>query len=315
MEGQGGTQICCSYDKVEDFLGVNISTNQANGTMEFTQPQLIKSIIADLNLQSTSKTCRTPAVVNQVLHANSDSQAHNEQWHYRSVIGKLNYLEKSSRPDISFAVHQCARFCSDPKVEHTAAVKRIGRYLLGTMDKGIIWTPNTDSLHCYTNASFLGDWNKEIAEYDASTALSRTGYIVTYGGCPILWSSKIQTEITHSATEAEYVALSISLKEVESVMHILRELKLISATLNNDIPTVHCAVFEDNIGAIEMARLPKMRPRTKHLNAKYHHFREAVANKWITINYINTKSQIADILTKAVITELFETLRKHMLGW
>jgi uncharacterized protein YlbG (UPF0298 family) len=125
----------------------------------------------------------------------------------------------------------------------------------------------------------------------------------------------MQTEITHSATEAEYVALSISLKEVESIMHILRELKLISATRNNDIPTVNCAVFEDNIRAIEMARLPKMRPRTKHLNAKYHHFREAVANKWITIHYINTKSQIADILTKAVITNLFETLRKHMLGW
>jgi hypothetical protein len=76
---------------VEDFLGVNISTNKSQGTMEFTQPQLIKSILEDLNLQSTSMTCRTPAVGNQVLHAHNNNKAHDEKWHCRSVIGKLNY--------------------------------------------------------------------------------------------------------------------------------------------------------------------------------------------------------------------------------
>jgi hypothetical protein len=59
------------------------------------------------------------------------------------------------------------------------------------------------------------------------------------------------------------------------LMHILDELKSIDDKINNEIPTVHCKVYEDNAGAIEMARLPKMRPRTKHLNVKYHHFREA----------------------------------------
>jgi hypothetical protein len=62
-------------------------------------------------------------------------------------------------------------------------------------------------------------------------------------------------------------------------MHLLDELKAANFEINNIIPTVHCQVFEDNVGAIEMARLPKMRPRTKHLNMKYHHFREAVADE------------------------------------
>jgi Reverse transcriptase (RNA-dependent DNA polymerase) len=313
MKEIGNKFTITTNDNLEDFLGVHIEVN--DNTMTFTQPQLVQSILNDLQLNEKSKSCKTPSVTNQVLHAHKDSEEHTEQWHYRSVIGKLNYLEKSSRPDISYAVHQCARFCEHPKVEHTIAVKRIGRYLLGTKDKGIMYTPKDESIVCYTDASFLGDFQKDIAEHEITTAYSRTGYIIKYGGCPIVWSSKMQTEITHSATEAEYVALSQSLREVTALMHVLDELKNISPEISINIPVVHCKVFEDNSGAIEMARVPKMRPRTKHLNAKYHHFRDAVARKKITIQYINTKSQQADILTKSVIVELFTNIRKLIMGW
>jgi hypothetical protein len=92
-------------------------------------------------------------------------------------------------------------------------------------------------------------------------------------------------------------------------------MKAVGFNLNNDIPEVHCTFYEDNIGALEMARLPKMRPRTKHLNVKYHHFREAVANKLITFHYIQSRLQLADILTKAVIIALFIDLRMRAMGW
>jgi hypothetical protein len=176
-------------------------------------------------LDENSTIRRTPALSNVVLHAHTDSLPHSEKWHYRSVIGKLNYLEKSSRPDISYAVHQCARFCENPKIEHTAAVKQIGRYLLGSMDKGVTCTPDESLLTCYTDASFLGEWLKEVAENSPITARSRTGFLILYANCPVVWCSKLQTEITHSATEAEYVALSQSLKEVTSLVHLLGELK------------------------------------------------------------------------------------------
>jgi hypothetical protein len=93
----------------------------------------------------------------------------------------------------------------------------------------------------------------------------------------------------------------------------LLELKEADFNFNNAIPKVHCKLFEDNSGAIEMARLPKMRPRTKHMNAKYHHFRGAVANGLISIHYIPTTQQIADILTKVIV--LFEALRYSLQGW
>jgi hypothetical protein len=138
----------------------------------------------------------------------------NKSWSYRAVIGKLNYLEKSTRPDIAYAVHQCARFSIDPREEHGKAVKAIGRYLLSTQDRGIIFKPNKDGLLCYSDADFAGNWCKELCETDVTTAKSRTGYVIKNAGCPLIWASKLQTEIALSSTESEYVALSQSLRGV-----------------------------------------------------------------------------------------------------
>ena len=78
---------------------------------------------------------------------------------------------------------------------------------------------------------------------------------------------------------------------------------------------VHCKVFEDNEGAIEIAKVPKMRPRTKHLNIKYHHFREEVKKGTVSIYHVATGEQMADMLTKPLDETLFEKHRKKMMGW
>jgi Reverse transcriptase (RNA-dependent DNA polymerase) len=112
----------------DDFLGVKLIQNEAEGTIEFIQPQLIDSILNDLNLDDQSNQRKLPASAIKILHRHKSSDKHTEEWHYRSVIGKIYYLEKASRPDLAYAVHQCARFSEDPKIEHTKAVKLIGRY-------------------------------------------------------------------------------------------------------------------------------------------------------------------------------------------
>jgi hypothetical protein len=77
----------------------------------------------------------------------------------------MNYLEKCTRPDISCAVHQAARFVTNTKEEHGKAVKWIGRYLKGTKDLGMIYKPNLKKgLEVYVDASFAGNWNNEDAE-------------------------------------------------------------------------------------------------------------------------------------------------------
>ena len=162
------------------------------------------------------------------------------------------------------------------------------------------------------DASFAGDWNTSWSD-EPSSVMSRTGYVILYANCPIIWSSKLQTEIALSTTESEYIALSQSLRDVIPLMGLLTELQpAISFSVN--VPTVHCTVFEDNKGCIDLVKVPKIRPRTKHIALKYHHFRSFVRDKKVSIQYVETKLQIADIFTKALNDTQFAALRSRLIG-
>ncbi len=286
---------------LKDFLGVQV-TKLPEGGMLLNQPHLIDSILEELgfhkNPNSAPKTKSTPVQTKDVPHKDSAGKPFSESWYYRRLIGKLNFLEKSTRPDIAYAVHQCARFQVDPKESHAKAVKRIGRYLLNTKDKGYILNPNDSLLECYADADFAGNWRKDIAEHDASTAQSRTGFVILFAGCPLIWGSRLQTEIALSTTEAEYIALSTALRETIPIINLLQELMDMKFINNFTAPKIHCKAFEDNSGAFELAKSPKMRPRSKHINIKYHHFRSYVDSGSITLHKVSTENQLADIFTK-----------------
>ena len=286
------------------------------GTIRLTQPNLIESILQDLGLQNAEKGREIPAFSTKMLTKDESGPEMKEEFHYQSVIGKLNFLEKSTRPDLAYAVHQCARFSSNPKQSHAEAVKKIGRYLVSTRDKGIFMQPQVDhSFDCWVDANFAGDWNQPTTLSDPMTAKSRSGWVIKYADCPITWSSKLQTLTALSTTEAEYVALSMALREQIPLMELLKECKRHKLDIHWTVPKIHCKVFEDNSGALEMARLPKVRPQTKHLNNVYHHFRQHVENQEISINSIDTDHQIADIFTKPLEEALFKKFRKQIMGW
>ena len=80
-------------------------------------------------------------------------------------------------------------------------------------------------------------------------------------------------------------------------------------------PRVYCKAFEDNSGALELAKSPKLRPRTKHINIKYHHFHDSIENGRIMMYKIDTLDQEADIFTKPLEESLFIKLRKRIMGW
>jgi hypothetical protein len=158
--------------------------------------------------------------VDSILHSDPSGASRTEAWNYRSIIGKLNYIANNTRPDISMAVHQCAKYCSQPKAIHELAVTRIIRYLLSTKEKGLILKPNTSlALDMYVDADFAGMWHKEYAEL-RENVLSRTGFVILFCGCPIMWCSKLQTEIALSTTESEYIALSTA--SITSETHFRR---------------------------------------------------------------------------------------------
>ena len=300
---------------VGDFLGIQVQ-KQEDGSILLTQPQLIDSILKDLHLQSNSHGKKTPSVTTSLLHKDINGPEMTPDFHYRSVIGKLNFLEKSTRPDISISVHQCARFSENPKKSHAEAVKRIGRYLLSTRDKGLIIRPTESwQFDCWVDADFVGNWRKSDAHIDPMTSKSRSGWLVRFAGAPITWASKMQTITAMSTTEAEYIALSTSLREVIPMMGMLQEAREHGLQVDYLPPKVHCTVFEDNSGALELARLPKIRPRTKHINQSYHHFREHVERQEIFIHATPTEAQMADILTKPLPEASFTRHRKAIMGW
>ena len=104
----------------------------------------------------------------------------------------LTYLARNTRPDLEYAVHQCARFQCDPREPHANAIKRIGRYLIGTKDKGVSFTPSKDLSHfeCFVDADFAGNYTTETCE-DPNSVKSRTGCVIKYAGCPITWFSRL----------------------------------------------------------------------------------------------------------------------------
>jgi hypothetical protein len=118
---------------IDDFLGIYFS-HQENGELHMSQTGLIDAVTKSAHIpKGRLKNTSTPAT--EILHADKEGLARQESWNYPSVIGQLNYIAQNSRPDISFAIHQCARFSKEPKALHKKAVKRIIYYLQCKRDK------------------------------------------------------------------------------------------------------------------------------------------------------------------------------------
>ena len=172
---------------LDDYLGVNFE-HLPDGNIKVTQPYLIDQIIQEVGITPRMAGKPTPAATTKILRRNEGEKRYDgKPFHYRQVVGKLNFLEKSTRPIIAYAVHQCARFSIDPDTTHAQAIIHIARYLRDTRDKGILFDPNKEmSLEVFADADFAGLWNKDIAEEDVCTSKSRTGYVITFVGCPVL---------------------------------------------------------------------------------------------------------------------------------
>ncbi len=124
----------------------------------------------------------------------------------------------------------------------------------------------------------------------------------------------LQTQVDLSTTEAEYIAMSQSLRDILPIMFLVQEICKKGFQVICPKPYVYCKVFEDNSGALELARLPKLCPRTKHINVCYHHFCKQVRNRLIKIFPVGTENRIADALTKAFSQNVFQQHRCYMCG-
>ena len=162
---------------------------------------------------------------------------------------------------------------------------------------------------------FSGNWRQVDAHIDPLTAKSQSGWVICFTGCLITWSLKLQTISALSTTEAEYIALSMSLHDIILLMGLLHEPRQHGFNILDQTPEIQCIVFEDNSSTLELAHLPKICPQTKHINQYFHHFREHVQRKEITLHATPMDHQHADMLNKPIPEEPFCCLRLLILGW
>ena len=212
-----------------------------------------------------------------------DGDPFTETWQYNSIIGMLMYLTANTRPDIAYAIHQAARLSHAPRHSHAIAVRRFLRYLQKTKTMGLLLKPtNTQRVDCYVDADFAGLFAVENNQ-DPISVKSRTGYVVLYKGSPLLWVSKMQTQVALSTMEAEYVALSQAMRDLIPIREILKEFmavvfeiqpsiayhahsKSFSNVAEGTVPyhaIDQSILYEDNHDCLKFARMAQLSPLTK----------------------------------------------------
>jgi hypothetical protein len=213
-----------------------------------------------------------------------------EQKDFRSIIGTLLYLVKLSRPDIANPVRELSKVMDGAAPGHEKELKRLCQFVIQTRERKLNIKTSKDVwvIEAYSDSDFAGDKDERK---------SITGYIIYLSGAPISWKSKAQSCVTLSSTEAEYVALNETVREVKFIFQLLTTMGI-----NVRKPA---KINVDNIGCIFLANNKTSGERTKHINMKFHFIREQIQNGLVEVKFVKSEENHADPFTKNLGSEKF----------
>jgi len=272
------------------FLGLQIK--QTKEGIFINQAKYVKDLLKKFDFEGM-KPLSTPMSSSIKIDKDENGKAV-DITKYRGMIGSLLYLT-ASRPDIMYSVCLCARYQSNPKESHLNAVKRIFRYLSGTKNLGLWYPKGTHiDLFSYTDADWAG------CTIDRK---STSGTCHFLGFALVSWFSKKQNSVALSTAEAEYISAASCCAQVLWMKQTLLDLGL-----SYD----HVPIMCDNTSAINLSKNPVLHSRTKHIEIRHHFLRDHVQKGDITLEFISTNNQIADILTKPLALERFASLRRGL---
>ena len=284
----------------EWVLGMRVIRSRDSKIIELDQAQYTEELLEEFGM-SECRTVDTPASMTKLSKSMSpQTDAEREQMTdvpYMKAVGALNFLAASTRPDISEAVSAVSSFMSDPGLEHWQAVKRIFRYLRGH-PRGIRFDGNKPlTLEGWCDSDFAGDVDR---------CRSRTGYCMFLAGGPVSWRSRLQRLAARSTAEAEYMAAADATADIMWLRSILQELGFTQVgptTLRGDnraakIWSKDCIINENN----------------KHIRIRYHIVRDSTRDGTVSLDWVESKNNIADLLTKPLAAPQFERLRERLMG-
>ncbi|CAA0823425.1 cysteine-rich RLK (RECEPTOR-like protein kinase) 8 [Striga hermonthica] len=274
--------------ELKHFLGLELK-EKGDGLL-LCQSKYAKDLLKKFGMIDC-KPLSTPTEVNAKICA-QDGKALEDATMYRQLVGSLIYLTLT-RPDISYAVGIASRFMEKPKKPHLELVRRILRYVKGSIDYGLFCQRNKDTkIVGYCDADYAGC---------GDTRRSTTGYVFKFGSAAISWCSKRQPTVSLSTAEAEYRAAAMAAQETIWLMQLLKDL--------HQPFSYAVELYCDNQSSIRIAENPVYHERTKHVEVHYHFVREKVLTEEIEMKHVGTEDQVADVFTKGLNSSNFEEFR------
>ena len=273
------------------FLGIEVSRGPK--ALFLSQRKYALEIVDECGLLG-SKPCPFPIEENYKL-ALAAGPPLTDARRYRPLVGRLIYLT-ITRPDLCYAVHILSQFMQNPRDEHMHAASRVLRYVKGTPDCGILLQANQGlQLSAYCDY----DWGA-----CPLTRRSLTGYLVTLGGSHISWKTKKQSTVSRSSTEAEHRSMAAATSELVWLIYFLASLGIFHSQAMQ--------LFCDSQAALHIARNPLFHERTKHIEIDCHFVCEHYHSGDLSLSYVPSRLQPADIFTKALGTRQFRYLQSKL---
>ena len=270
---------------LDSFLGMQIQQRESGYFV--SQRVYVEKILQGFGMAGCNSS-KTPAENQHTDEENNGALDSSIQ--YRSAVGSLMYLACATRPDTADSVSKAARSMAEPTILDWLSVKRIFRYLRGTIDFGLNYKFRSGELCAYSDADFAGD---------LSIQRSTNGFISLIGGTAVSWTSQLQKSVALSTSEAEFVAASEGAKELVWLKRLLSEIKG-----DKSVPVL----FIDNASAIKLTKNPEFHKRTKHIEVRYYYVRELYQNGNINIEHVRTDEQLGDMFTKPLNSVKFKIM-------
>lgn len=275
--------------KLSHYLGIEVK--QEGDHIELRQSAYARNLLEKAGL-SDCNSAKYPMEVK--LHIGKDEKGKAvDSTQFKSLVGGLRYLVHT-RPDIAFAVGIVSRFMERPTMLHLNAVKRILRYIKGTMELGLVYMKGTGNyiLSGYSDSDLAG--NVEDRRSTGGMAFYLDESLIT-------WVSQKQRCVALSSCEAEFMAATAAACQGIWLRNLLGQIT------DGELRPV--TIYVDNKSAIDLAKNPVFHGRSKHIDIRYHFIRECVERGEIVIKHVRTDMQRADVLTKAMTTVKFERMR------
>lgn len=279
------------------FLGISIEQDAINGILKISQKAFLKQILQKYNM-SECKSVATPMdskfKTDSLNKQKSESQE--LETRCRQLIGCLLYAVLGSRPDLCACVSILSRFQKCASEELWNMLKRVLRYIKGTIDLSLVFERNKNDVIIVGYVD--SDWGGDLVD-----RRSTAGFVFKIFGSPVSWCTRKQPSVALSSTEAEYMALSMATAEACWLKQLITDFF---------INVEYVLIYEDNQSSIKVAKNPVLHKRMKHIDIKHHFIREKIVEGLIKLSYVETSEQVADLLTKPLSSPTFVKLRGYL---